>query len=92
MGKKVNKALHPTDAHRKEERKKEIKRNKFQKSQVRAAIGAHDAAQLPARRKRRGGERILSGPPSCGGGDVAWAGMPCVLQARATRSGRPVSI
>jgi hypothetical protein len=39
MGKKVNKALHPTDAHRKEERKKEIKRNKFQKSQVCAAGG-----------------------------------------------------
>lgn len=35
MGKKQNKALHPTDAFRKEERKKEIKRNKFAKNQVR---------------------------------------------------------
>jgi hypothetical protein len=34
MGKKLNKALHPTDAFRKEERKKEIKKNKFQKAQV----------------------------------------------------------
>jgi hypothetical protein len=34
MGKKVNKALHPTDMQRKADRQKEIKRNKFQKAQV----------------------------------------------------------
>lgn len=47
MGKKANKAQHPTDAFRKEERKKEIKRNKFQKSQVRVGhcVCATDSIQ-----------------------------------------------
>ncbi len=45
MGKKQNKALHPTDAHRKAERQKEIKRNKFQKAQVRT--GTQLRAQMP---------------------------------------------
>jgi len=45
MGKKQNKALHPTDAHRKAERQKEIKRNKFQKAQVRT--GTQPCAQAP---------------------------------------------
>jgi len=48
MGKKANKAQHPTDAFRKEERKKEIKRNKFQKSQVRARRCVGTCQSCPA--------------------------------------------
>ena len=34
MGKKKKEGLHPTDVFRKQERKKEIKKSKFQKAQV----------------------------------------------------------